>query len=146
MPKSLLFTAAFVGLLASAASAQTYVLAPTMNPAEPTKWGPPAEVSVTSPVFKKSGLAPVPLRVQVRFYKKVLYSCNYEYLVTNASATQTLSLRMYAYSDQKRTEILAPGQTVLLPLETNLGGRKRKDTSACAGYTPKFTIEDVQLR
>ena len=146
MLKPFLLTAALIALMASEASAQTYVLTPSLNPAEPTAWGPPTEVSVTSPMFKKRNLAPVPLQVKVRFYKKVAQACNYEYLVTNTSSTQTVTLKMYSMSDQKRTEKIGPGQTFLLPVETNLGGGKKLGNTPCAGYSPKLSIAEALPR
>ena len=143
MLKPFLLTAALIILLVPVADAQSYSLTPSLNAAKPTAWGPPTEVSVTSSQFKKRNLAPVALQVQVRFYKKVAQACNYEYLVTNASPTQAVTLKMYSMSDQKRTEKIGPGQTVLLPVETNLGGNKKTGNTPCAGYSPKLHIAEA---
>ena len=77
MSKSILLAGGLL-LLAATAQAQTTV-SPALNPTDPTAWGQPVDVAGTSPTFQKRGLPAVPLQVQVRFYKKVVQSCRYEY-------------------------------------------------------------------
>ena len=145
MLKPLLLSAALT-LLAVAASAQTYTLTPPLNPTDPTQWGLPAEVAVTSPTFQKRSLAPVPLQVKVRFYKKVVQACAYEYQVTNTSSSQAVSVKMFALNDQTSTEIIGPGQSVLLPVRTHLGGNKKVGNAPCMEYSPKLTLAEARPR
>ena len=133
-------------LLATAVHAQSTTVAPALNPTDPTVWGQPVAVVGTSPVFQKRGLAAVPLQVQVRFYKKVIQSCQYEYQVTNTSPTQAVFVKMYALSDQKHGEFIGPGKSVLLPVDTSRGGSKKEGNTPCLGQAPTFTISEVQPR
>lgn len=145
MLKPLLLSAALT-MLAAAASAQTYTLAPALNPTDPTQWGLSAEVAVTSPTFQKRSLAPVTFQVKVRFYKKVAQACAYEYQVTNTSSSQAVSVKIFALNDQKSTEIIGPGQSVLLPVRTHLGGSKKVGDTPCVEYSPKLTITEARPR
>ena len=145
MRKSLLLTVAFT-LLTVVANAQAYTVSPALNPTDPTQWGVPAEAAVTSPSFQKRSLAPVPLQVQVRFYKKVAQACAYEYQVTNTSPTQAVAVKMAALNDQKYTEVIGPGQSVLLPVRTRLGGNKKVGDAPCAEYSPRLTLSEVRPR
>jgi len=145
MLKPLLLSAALT-MLTAAASAQTYTLTPALNPTDPTQWGLPAEVAVTSPTFQKRSLAPVTFQVKVRFYKKVVQACAYEYQVTNTSSSQAVSVKIFALNDQKSTEIIGPGQSVLLPVRTHLGGSKKVGDTPCVEYSPKLTITEARPR
>ena len=143
MRKSLLLSVAFM-LLTVVANAQAYTISPALNPSDPTQWGLPTEATVTSPTLQKRSLTPVPLQVQVRFYKKVAQACAYEYQVTNASPTQAVSVKIFALNDQKYTEVIGPGQSVLLPVRTHLGGNKKVGDAPCAEYSPKLTFSEVR--
>ena len=145
MRKPLLLSAALT-LLTVAANAQAYTVSPALNPTDPTQWGLPAEVAVTSPTFQKRNLSPVPLQVKVRFYRKVAQACTYEYQVTNTSPTQAVAVKMSALNDQKYTEVIGPGQSVLLPVRTRLGGNKKVGDAPCAEYSPKLTLSEARPR
>jgi len=106
----------------------------------------PAEVAVTSPTFQKRSLAPVTFQVKVRFYKKVVQACAYEYQVTNTSSSQAVSVKIFALNDQKSTEIIGPSQSVLLPVRTHLGGSKKVGDTPCVEYSPKLTITEARPR
>ena len=145
MNKLLLFgLASLLTLAGGVAQAQSY--SPQLNKENPREWGEPVEFTVTSKAFEKKGIAPVPMKLQVRFKKKIVMGCQYEYQLTNASDKQAVDCEdMYAVSDQKYNEKLKPGQSVIFLANTmtRCGDKKAKDDTPCLDCQPSFYIPTV---
>jgi|GEM_PF-4319478 len=132
-----------LGLLAGLTlTAQAQSFDARLNKENPKEWGEAVEKTITSDVFQKKNIPGVPLKVQVRFRKKIVMGCQYEYQVTNTSTTQAIAIEGYAVSDQKYDEKIKPGQSVIFLANTmtRCGDKAAKGDEPCMDCQPSFNI------